>query len=152
MNINRSALLTDLLGFVKGGSGVVVGEPGVGKSFALAELAEQLKTQGIKYLLLPVERLGRCTKSDLKKYINSKEDLIELLKASNADSKRGGILILDGFDAARSAASQKGVLSFVERSVRELAGSWNVLVSVRTFDAAKSRRLLDLFPAKIEEA
>src|SRR5262249_12443087 len=38
-------------------------------------------------------------------------------------------------------------LRLIRRCVTELRGQWDVLVSVRTFDAQKSRELVRLFPA-----
>lgn len=43
MNIDRSSLISELENFAVSGNGIIIGQPGVGKSYALAELRERLK-------------------------------------------------------------------------------------------------------------
>ena len=53
--------------------------------------------------------------------------------------------MFDAFDAARDEGIRKNFLRLIQRAVRELKESWNVIVTVRTYDAKKSQELLDLF-------
>lgn len=146
MKIDRTQLISDLLTFSTSGNGVVVGQPGVGKSYALAELREQLKAKGIPHLILPVERLGGASDAELKVVLRRDGDLVSLLHGAVKDSERPAILIFDGFDAARGENERANVLQLIRRAIGGLRGEWNTIVSVRTFDAKKSRRLLELFP------
>jgi hypothetical protein len=50
MRIDRATLLAHLNHFVMDDSGVIVGGPGVGKSYLLGELGERLDAQGTPYL------------------------------------------------------------------------------------------------------
>ena len=70
-------------------------------------------------------------------------DLIEKLKSIPVSGKNA-ILLFDAFDAARDEQTRKRFLKLIGRAIRELV-KWNVVVTVRTYDAMKSRELLDLF-------
>ena len=51
MKIKRDKLLNDLQDFALRGNGVVIGSPGVGKTYILKELRRNLKSAGIPHLL-----------------------------------------------------------------------------------------------------
>ena len=146
MKIDRSQLITDLMAFALSGSGVVIGQPGVGKTHALVQLRGRLKVDGIPHLILPVERLGSASAPEIRHALNRDGDFVQLLREAVAGSAKPAVLIFDGFDAARGEDERDGVFRLILRAVNELRGLWHVVVSVRTFDARKSRRLLDLFP------
>lgn len=150
MKINRHRLIADLTSFACAGNGLVIGPPGVGKSYALADLREVLKQSGITHLIIPVESLGQATDADVKALLRRDGDFVELLRSAVSDRTRPAILIFDGFDAARSEADRAGVFQLIRRAVTELKGQWHTIVSVRTFDAKKSRRLLQYFPWRDE--
>ncbi|MGB8352248.1 MAG: NACHT domain-containing protein, partial [Chthoniobacteraceae bacterium] len=152
MKIDRSKLISDLLNFATSGNGLIIGQPGVGKSYAIAELCVQLKAKGIPHLLLPVERLGSASEIELKTVLRREGHLVSLLRAIDKDPKQPGILIFDGFDAARGEDERGGVFRLIRQTVSELRQQWNTIVSVRTFDAKKSQRLLELFPDVKPEA
>jgi len=151
MKIDRTKLISELAAFANEGSGVVVGAPGIGKSYTLAELRDNLRKHKVLHLILPVERLGTATDSELKVILKREGDFVELLRAAAANTKAPAILIFDGFDAARGENERAGVLRLIQRAVNELRGQWNTIVSVRTFDAKKSRQLLALFPSEPQE-
>jgi hypothetical protein len=145
MRIDRATLLADLNHFVMADSGVIVGGPGVGKSYLLGELGEQLDAQGTPYLFLMIDTLGEVTEADLRHELGYEgTDLIASLAGTDLFEEIG-ILIIDGYDAARNERSQKNALELIRRARQELRGKWNVAVSVRTYDARKSPELLDLF-------
>jgi hypothetical protein len=146
MKIDRSNLIVELQAFAQTGNGVVIGAPGIGKSYTLAELRENLKKNGTPHLVLPVERLGAASENDLKVVLRRDGDFVSLLRSAIADVKKPAILIFDGFDAARGEDERAGILNLIRRAVTELRGQWNTIVSVRTFDAKKSHQLLELFP------
>jgi len=146
MKIDRGQLIPELAAFAVAGNGLIVGQPGVGKSYTLAALRDTLKSAAIPHLVLPVERLGRATAADLRAILRKDGDFVELLRSAAPSSKRPAVLIFDGFDAARGENERAGVFHLILRAVNELRGQWNTIVSVRSFDAKKSQRLLELFP------
>lgn len=144
MNINRERLLKDLQDFVLQGNGIIVGGPGIGKTHLLKELRRNLESAEIPELLLPIDQLGDGTEKTLRQELSSDVDLIEYLKSIPVSDKKA-ILLFDAFDAARNEQTRKNFLRLIQRAIHELKESWNVVVTVRTYDAMKSQELLDLF-------
>lgn len=143
MKINRENLLNDLLDFASQGNGAIIGSPGVGKTYLLKELRRSLKSDGTPHLLLPIDLLGDGTDKDLQSELSYEGDLIEKLKSVPILHKNS-ILLFDAFDAARNEEARKRFLRLIKRAIQEL-DKWNVVVTVRTYDAKKSQALLDLF-------
>ena len=147
MKINRHKLLNDLEVFALQGNGVIVGSPGVGKTYLLKELLQRLKSRGTPHLLLPIDQLGDGTDESLRQELpelSDEGDPIEKLK-SLPISRQKAVLLFDAFDAARNEQTRKRFLNLIRRAIHALKDSWNVVVTVRTYDAMKSQELLDLF-------
>ncbi len=144
MKIKREELLKDSQDFVLQGNGVIIGAPGIGKTHLLKELRRNLESAGIPELLLPIDQLGDGTDETLRRELPYDGDLIEDLKSIPVSGKRA-ILLFDAFDAARDEQTRKNFLRLIQRAIQELKGMWNIVVTVRTYDAQKSQELLDLF-------
>jgi len=144
IKIDREKLRNDLQVFALRGNGVIIGSPGVGKTYLLKELRQSLKSEGIPHLLLPVDQLGDGTDKALQEELSYEGDLIEKLKSVPVSDQKA-ILLFDAFDAARNEKTRKRFLRLIRRVIQELNGLWNVVVTVRTYDAEKSQELLDLF-------
>ena len=143
IKINRKKLLKDLRGFASQGNGVIIGSPGVGKTYLLKELRQHLKSAEIPHIFLPIDLLGDGTSEDLSSALPDGDDLIEKLKSVPVSDERA-TLLFDAFDAARNEKTRKRFLRLIRRAIQEL-DKWNVVVTVRTYDAKKSQELLDLF-------
>jgi hypothetical protein len=150
MNIDRSALAESLVQFARLGSGVVVGAAGVGKTYLIGRAGDLLRDSAEPVFLLPIDQLGEVTTDDLERYLAFTGDLVDRLRleAKAFSANQHGILLIDGFDAARSDTSRRNSLDLIRRAVRELEPAWHVVVSVRRYDAQKSQDLLELFPAR----
>ena len=144
MRIKREKLLNDLQDFATRGNGVIIGSPGVGKTYLLKELYRSLESLEIPELILPIDQLGDGTDKTLREELSYEGDLIERLKSVPVSGKKA-ILLFDAFDAARNEQTRKRFLDLVRRAILELHESWNIIVTVRTYDAKKSQELLDLF-------
>ena len=144
MKINRKKLLKDLQSFASQGNGVIIGSPGVGKTYLLKELRRSLKSEGTPHLLLRIDQLGDGTEETLQQALLYEGDLIEKLR-SVPTSRKKSILLFDAFDAARNEQTRKRFLHLIQRAIHELNESWNIVVTVRTYDAMKSQELLDMF-------
>jgi len=145
MDIPRDALIDNIRSFVLSGNGVIIGAPGVGKTYSLKQLAEDLLNNDIACLYLPIDKLGVDQESTLSAELGIKGDLVSYLNNENR-SNNTGVLIIDAFDAARSEVAQQLYLRIIRRVQSKLKGRWNVIVSVRSYDARKSEDLQDLFP------
>ena len=148
IKINREKLRNDLQDFALRGSGVVIGSPGVGKTYLLKELRQSLKSDEMPHLLLPIDQLGDGTDETLQRELSYDGDLIDKLKSFPASDKRA-ILLFDAFDAARDEQTRKRFLNLIRHAIQNLE-QWNVVVTVRTYDAKKSQELLDLFASPDE--
>ena len=144
MKIKREKLLRDLQDFATRGNGVIIGSPGVGKTYLLKELYRSLEALEIPELILPIDQLGDGTNKTLREELSYEGDLIERLKSVPVSGKKA-ILLFDAFDAARDEQARKRFLNLIRRAILELRESWNIIVAVRTYDAKKSQELLDLF-------
>ena len=143
MRIKREKLLNDLQDFATRGNGVIIGSPGVGKTYLLKELYRSLESLEIPELILPIDQLGDGTDKTLREELSYEGDLIERLKSVPVSGKKA-ILLFDAFDSARDEQTRKNFLCLIRRAIQELV-KWNVIVTVRTYDAKKSQELLDLF-------
>ena len=144
MKIKRKKLLNNLQDFALRGNGIIIGSPGIGKTYLLKELLHSLESAEIPVLFLPIDQLADGTDETLQGELSYKGDLIERLKSVPISDQKA-ILLFDAFDAARDEGIRKNFLRLIQRAVRELKESWNVIVTVRTYDAKKSQELLDLF-------
>ena len=144
ITITRETLRNDLQDFVSRRNGIIIGGPGVGKTYLLKEFCQHLKLTEIPYLLLPIDQLENGTKEVLQQELSYKGDLIEKLKSVPVSNDKA-ILLFDAFDAARDEQTRNRFLKLIRRVIYELKESWNIIVTVRTYDATKSQELLDLF-------
>ena len=149
MKITREKLLYDLQHFILSGNGIIIGNPGIGKTFLLKELRHNLKSIGIPHLLLRIDQLGNGTDKTLRQELSYEGDLIDKLNSLNVTDKKA-VLLIDAFDAARNEETRERFLKLIERAIFELRDSWNVVVTVRIYDAKKSQQLLDMFGNNVD--
>lgn len=143
IKIDRGEVRHDLYNFTLQDNGVVIGSPGVGKTYLLKKLLRQLKSEDIPHLLLPIDLLGDSNPKEWPEGFSFQGNFIDALKSVPISDKKG-IIVFDGFDAARDDRKRKKFLILIQRAIQEL-DNWNVIVTVRTYDAKKSQELLDLF-------
>ena len=145
MNIPRPQLVADLLGSSARNNGLLVGDPGIGKSWALREVKVLAESRGTITELIAIDTIYAEDESELDAYVGWKHGLIDYLRRRSATSPGKGLLLFDAFDAARSDKKRNLFLRLIRRCRTELRDNWNILVSVRTFDAEKSRELTAMF-------
>ncbi len=157
MEIGRDKLRQELEVFCFADHGLVIGLPGVGKTYLLQKLEKDFRSKGTLCLYLPIDKLGAETESGLKADIeaiagiNIDGNLLSYLKRLHGSRNTPSVLILDAFDAARSESARTLYLSLVSRVIQQLGESWRVIVSVRNYDAKKSQKLQELFPKHQDE-
>ena len=146
MHIDRERLFEELRRFVIRGSGVILGPPGVGKTFLLRAYCEALLAERVPCLFLPIDKLGANSEADLRAELNLQTDLPSYLRSQDRATAHPAVLVIDAFDAARSELAQGFVLGLIRRLGEALGDRWRIIVSVRTYDAKKSEVLQQLFP------
>ena len=135
--------LPSLNAAIGGGSLLVIGEPGAGKTGALVALATQLATRTAPFVFFSVERLVGLTKlSDFRQELDLKNDLLDVLAAW--PGVEPGIFIIDALDASRGGPSEAVIASLIELAVARLGERWSVVASIRTFDLLNGRRFRDV--------
>lgn len=148
MEIKRQYLVENLESF-SGEHGLLIGDPGVGKSHVMRLFSDALDAQGAPNLYIPLDKLTAVSEEMLQKELGYKADsFCDYLKYA---SSTGGILLMDAFDSLRSDDKRR----FYLKIASEIIGGdlpWRVLISCRTYDAEKSLALLETFPADKSEA
>ena len=146
MQIDRERLFEELRRFVIGGSGVVLGPPGVGKTFLLKLYCRDLINADVPCLFLPIDKLGANSEADLQTELGLQTDLASYLASQEQPTEHPPVLVIDAFDSARSEFAQRFVLGLIRRLRAALGDRWRIIVSVRAYDAKKSAALQKLFP------
>ena len=147
MKINRDSLLEDLYKFSTENHGVVVGKPGIGKSYLLKQLRRRLFDAHILSFLIKIDNTFDTSDEAIKEELQLRDNWIETLKDIHLESNHKAILIFDAFDAARDENLRKGFLRQIQKAKSQLSEKCNIIVSVRTYDASKSADLIRLFPS-----
>ena len=152
MHIDRERLFEELRQFVIRGSGVILGPPGVGKTFLLKSYCQGLMAAGVPCLFLPIDKLGANSEADLRAELGLQTDLASYLTSQDRPTDHPPVLVIDAFDAARSESAQRFVLGLIRRLHEALDDRWRIIVSVRAYDAKKSAALQQLFPRTADGA
>lgn len=147
--INRTALVERIFAFCQSGSGLLVGGPGVGKSFTVEELQRLYANKRLPCFSIRINELVEGNDEEIKEEIGigEKNWIISLKNGFKSSSKGKGLLIFDAFDTAKDERIRSLMLKNIQKAIKELTVEWSILVSTRTFDATKSTRLLELFPS-----
>lgn len=131
-----------LLEAAEGGSLLVTGDPGAGKSGVLYELAQAKRSAGHHVVLIDVGRTEAPSLDALRSEIGLHHDLPTVLE--NWPGEKPAYLLVDALDAARSEPAARAVRDLVAL-VAKARGRWRVVASVRKFDLRHSRDLRSLF-------
>lgn len=110
---------------------VVVGDPGAGKSGALADVAAELERLGHDVVVLMADAAQAMG-----------DELVDILEAWKGD--RPGVLIVDALDSLRDdaqAATLRKTLGDIVRSSQR----WRVVATIRTFDLYQGTAVAHLF-------
>lgn len=137
--------LEPLLTAVHGGSLLVTGEPGAGKTGALLNLADRLAETPGPMIFLSVERFsGFDKRSDFRTELGLDHDPMEVLAAW--PGAEPGVLILDALDASRGGPSESVIASFIADAVAKVGDRWSVVASIRSFDLRNGQRFREIMP------
>lgn len=112
------------------GSLVVTGDPGAGKSGALAGLVDLLHPD-VDVLVLSADTLSAQSLGDLRIELGLNHDLLDVLVHWRGDHP--AYLIIDALDAARGSGAEQMLMDLVATVLID-APRWRVVASVRRFD------------------
>ncbi len=132
-----------LLEATKGGSLVITGDPGTGKSASASELISALAGEGHDVVAFAADALDAGSLGRLRDELGLEHDLVDVLR--NWPGRGRGVLVIDGLDAARGEGTQDALLELIARTSVD-ASRWNVVASIRRFDLRYNNKLRDLFP------
>ena len=147
MEIRRDRLETEFTEFESQGNGVVIGAPGVGKTYLLATHLRATEAVDRPAFLLALDRHLVRNDQELQAEFDLEHDLVDTLAADDrVTAAAPGLLVIDSYDALRAEDPQRYVRTLIRRAQNVLQARWRIIVAVRTFDATRSETLLDLFP------
>ena len=126
----------------KTGPVLLVGEPGAGKSGVLHSLSEALREEGREVVVLAAQQPPFVSPGGLRDELRLDHDVVDV--HANWPGIRPAFLLVDALDAARTEASAAGLRTLI-REVGERAGEWNVVASIREYDARYSPDLAVIF-------
>ena len=121
---------------------LVVGEPGAGKSGVLHSLSEALREEGREVVVLAAQQPPFGSTGGLRDELRLDHDIVDVL--ANWPGTRPAFLLIDALDAARTEPSAAALRTLI-REVGERGNQWNVVASIREYDARYSRDLAVIF-------
>lgn len=129
-------------GAAETGPVLVVGEPGAGKSGLLHSLSEMLREDGRDVVVLAAEQPPFESTGGLRDELRLDHDVADVL--ANWPGMRPAFVLVDALDAARTDRSAAALRDLI-REVAERGDRWNVVASIREYDARYSRDLPVIF-------
>ncbi|MEW6107068.1 MAG: hypothetical protein AB1563_12025, partial [Bacillota bacterium] len=121
---------------------IVVSEPGAGKSGALHDFVEAIRSDERDFVFLAADRLAARSLGQLRKELNLDHELPEILE--NWPGTQPAFLVIDALDAARGGPAERMLLDLI-RVVVERDDRWRVVAAIRKFDLRYSTELRKLF-------
>lgn len=144
LHVERSCL-EDLSRTVQQDHLLLIGDPGVGKTGLLHDLAKHLVAHGCKVVLLAVDRLDAASSERLRASLGLQHELVDVL--ANWMDDQPSVLLIDAFDAARKTGGTTTLVDTVS-SLTCKAPQWKLIVSIRKFDLRYNQSLRDKFPGR----
>ena len=147
--VQRNNTYYKLKEFILQGSGIVVGDAGVGKSYMLRNIAKDLNQENISTLYVSIDDFISGNKDELQtELMLEDESLIEkIIKEKdrlNMEDKKI-IIIFDSFDSARNEEVKQNFIKIIKDINKKLKDICNIIVSSRLYDARKSIKLQEIF-------
>jgi len=137
--------------FVAQESGVIIGIPGVGKSHILSQLVVSLVEKNIPACLIKLDSLTNGSDEEIANNLGMPDtDWVANLKTIPSPSKGRSTIAFDAFDTLRDEKLKAIVLQKIAHVKKELP-EWSIIVSVRTYDAHQSQKLIELFPSGLSQ-
>lgn len=140
--IDRKSTVDALFNKAKANHSLVIGQPGIGKTFTLTEFNTYCWNNGTPAVTIKVNELITGEENEINDLLKAK-NWLPYLKALKKGKHQ--FLIFDAFDTAKDETLKNNILLLIKRAMTHLPQSWHIIVSARTYDATKSPKLLQLF-------
>jgi hypothetical protein len=135
-----------VLAAAAGGSILLVGDPGAGKSAVISASAARLRADGREVIELAVDRLPIESAEGLQQQLGLAHRVLAVLE--NWPGNEPAFLFIDALDATRGGRSE-GIFRWLISEVLSMPRNrWRVVASIRSFDLRMGRQLADLFAGK----
>ena len=141
--ISRDELYSVLEKSIKNDDLLVVGMPGVGKTYSMELMAQKFIDDGYEVFYLEADKYISSTIVEFNENIKIKGEFHEAL--NELENEKQAFLFVDGLDAARNEQSQK-VFREILRNVKKNCNNWRIIAGVRTYDLLNSLELRRIFP------
>jgi hypothetical protein len=139
----RRQCVDALVAATGGGSVLVVGEPGAGKSGVQHDAVAELVASGTDVVALAAEGLAAESLGELRNELGLEHEFVDVLDNWPGDSP--ACLVIDALDAARSDGVARTLRAIIRRVVARNS-RWRVIASIRKFDLRNSAELRRLVP------
>lgn len=127
----------------RGGSFLVVGEPGAGKSAVVNGAAKELRAAGCDVIVIAVDRVPARDTGQLSAELGIKHPLTEVLR--NWPGTEPAYLFIDALDATRGGENEGIFRALIADALFIGEGRWHVIASIRSFDLRLGERFRRLF-------
>lgn len=131
----------DIVAAAQSGHLLIIGEPGAGKSGAMASAADLLAKDSA-VIALAVDELAVSDLDSLRTAIGLEHPIVEVL--ANIPTTDRGYLFIDALDASRGGPSEQAIVSLIGRVMDDVK-HWTVVASVREFDLRLGKRYQTAF-------
>lgn len=143
LRIGRAQLASQIWDLSGSNSVLIIGSPGSGKSWTLAEFVRQCKAEKRSCLALVAEDFSVESLEQLRIALGFKGDVVSFVSSLSHEP----VVVIDGLDALRSEPSQRTFRELI-RQVSRRAPKCTIVASIRTFDLQQSEELKTLFFSK----
>jgi hypothetical protein len=142
ITVERAAT-TAVVGAAKGGSLLVIGEPGSGKSAVVSAAASSLRKEKCEVIQFSVDRLPVDTADGLRDELGLAHRLPDILE--NWPGTKPAYLFIDALDATRGGRGEAVFRSLIKEVMALPGNRWRVIASIRSFDLKLGEQFRDLF-------
>ena len=127
---------------IRGGSLLITGLPGAGKTGELVTLANRRVKDEQPTVFLSVDAMPDVRSAEeIGAKLGLKKSLIDVLKDWQCDA---GVLFIDALDASRGGTSERAFVGLIEDALQSVANKWSVVASIRSFDLLNGKRFREL--------
>lgn len=143
LTIDRSDVVNSLFKAATKYHQLIIGKPGIGKSSILNVFNQYCWLNKSVAVTIPVNDLLTASAHELDSLIGSGH--WPFLTYLATIKSKACFLIFDAVDTAKEEHLKNQVLEWIRLALEKLPANWKIMISVRTYDAYHSQKLLRIF-------